>query len=477
MSESSSAHGQAEQRPAPPVRSTRKRRTGRAAESQAAATTPDVLESPERAPAACLSCGCSTGGVHPTSEPLNPSGSQSTTQDSAVAESSTTGSKRKSPQNTSEKFHAVMALLGSKNHFTLGDFFECLFAERETLTDSERTQLSAWLKGRTKSGYRPVEAVVAMYQHSLSLRFSGGKLEHSDFSELAPQDNKPLFLDKYPRSANLLPPASSSPEHFSAREGLEELFARSTLAIVDLEAEKLCAKETGLSRGANTTWDLLLNYSLAREHSVVQNQAPVSWAIASTMAWSRKREWKPSEVTQDLEDVESDDEPASQEAPIPVPRTGASDRARNPVLAILIVFLILLLFRNKNINLFQHFLGVFLFACNSPKQVYQVLGRLGIASAHSTVHLILGNLANSAYKNLALMGSNANESALDPDREQEYFGFVMDNVNKGHKAWKQSVAKATQVKSGTAATAIGLEDVQPGAFKPEDYFARLDSCP
>jgi hypothetical protein len=137
-------------------------------------------------------------------------------------------------------------------------------------------------------------------------------------------------------------------------------------------------------------------------------------------------------------------------------------------------FFMLLIFRNQSVNLFQHVLGVFLFACNTPKAVFHALGRLGISSAHSTVHNILERLGDSAYEALAQMGKSAYESASDAARKpQEYFLLLFDNINKYHRARKQTVAKKSEVKSGTAATAVVLEDVPSGAFDPQPYFDNL----
>ncbi|KAG9080419.1 hypothetical protein FRC06_006609 [Ceratobasidium sp. 370] len=103
-----------------------------------------------------------------------------------------------------------------------------------------------------------------------------------------------------------------------------------------------------------------------------------------------------------------------------------------------------------------------------------VLSRLGVALAHATVHHILETLADSGYQRLQKMGRDATESAKDPARTpQEYFLLLFDNVNKYHKARKQTVSKDNQLKSGTASTAVGLEDVPSNAFHPEPYFANL----
>lgn len=51
-------------------------------------------------------------------------------------------------------------------------------------------------------------------------------------------------MDKYPHYTNSLLAASDNDDLYDGLEGLEELFSRRTLAIVDPEAHLLCPLET-----------------------------------------------------------------------------------------------------------------------------------------------------------------------------------------------------------------------------------------
>lgn len=57
----------------------------------------------------------------------------------------------------------------------------------------------------------------------------------------------------------------------------------------------------------------------------------------------------------------------------------------------------------------------------------------------------------------------------------QFFVLLYDNVNKHRKAWRQTIASHDQVKSGTAATGIVLEDVGPRAFDPGPYYANVQA--
>ncbi|KAF8598903.1 hypothetical protein BDV93DRAFT_450359 [Ceratobasidium sp. AG-I] len=119
--------------------------------------------------------------------------------------------------------------------------------------------------------------------------------------------------------------------------------------------------------------------------------------------------------------------------------------------------------RNRLVNLLAAFFGVFLFACNAQKDTFRILNRLGVSSAHSTVYDRLRDLAKSAASAVTEMGQNP---ATKP------FLVVYDNINKYRPAWRQTVAKEAQLKSGTAATAIMMEDVPPDAFNLKNIEAK-----
>lgn len=102
---------------------------------------------------------------------------------------------------------------------------------------------------------------------------------------------------------------------FSACEGLEELFVCGTMAIVDYKTEMLCAPKGGLPRGANVAWGTFDSYSLANGQANVQATAPVSWAIASTLAFNRDLDALPAglEASATPPEVPSNDEGSKSE--------------------------------------------------------------------------------------------------------------------------------------------------------------------
>lgn len=53
------------------------------------------------------------------------------------------------------------------------------------------------------------------------------------------------------------------------------------------------------------------------------------------------------------------------------------------------------------------------------------------------------------------------------------FLLLFDNVNKMQRAWQQTVGHEDEVKSGCAATLVGLEDVRPGAMNAKPFLENL----
>lgn len=132
---------------------------------------------------------------------------------------------------------------------------------------------------------------------------------------------------------------------------------------------------------------------------------------------------------------------------------------------------VLITLRNSHVNFFQTAMSVFLFACNTRKTVYRALNRMAISKSSSALHEHLNQLGLSATKKLREQGSLAYNSVVAGTEEQDAcFQLVFDNINKYLPSRRQTVDKKSQMRNGTAATAITLVDVPPGAFDPWPYW-------
>ncbi|KAG9080184.1 hypothetical protein FRC06_006968, partial [Ceratobasidium sp. 370] len=217
----------------------------------------------------------------------------------------------------------------------------------------------------------------------------------------------------------------------NSKLGLEELMVRGTLCVIDREVQALADKDTGLPRSVGMTWDDIECLSHPNQESVIRQQAPVIWAILSTIVQTR----------------------AATTPQIGVQSVAAGLRVRDLIPAVM---------------------SVFMFSCNAHKLLFLVMNRMGLSTSHSTLQGNLQHLGESARAELRITARRALESACDVARQpQQYFLLVFDNVNKYHRAQNQTIATKSHMKNGTAATAILAEDVVPGAFVPRPYWERI----
>ncbi|KAG9089021.1 hypothetical protein FS749_001680 [Ceratobasidium sp. UAMH 11750] len=232
---------------------------------------------------------------------------------------------------------------------------------------------------------------------------------------------------------------------------------RGTLYLIEREAQALAEKDTGLPRCAGMTWDDIECLSRVNQEAAICQQAPVIWAILSTIVLSRTAA---SSTTSQTE----------------VQGARPGPKARDTIPAMMVIIFMLISLQNPLVNYFQAMMAVFMFACNAHKLLYQVTSRMGLSTSHSTLHSHLGWLGQTAIEELRAWGRRAWESARDPSHSpQQYFLLVFDNVNKFYLARKQTVASKNRMKNGTAATAIAIEDLAPGAFDPKPYWDRVRS--
>ncbi|KAF8606590.1 hypothetical protein BDV93DRAFT_506116 [Ceratobasidium sp. AG-I] len=268
-----------------------------------------------------------------------------------------------------EKAEYVLDFFKDSNRYTIGDFLAFIL-NPETFGELDGTRkglITGWIRSSSRAGTRPVDIVDMLYRHPSAIQRDNHIVRHASFSDLEPPFHPPTFTATHPRQVSLLPPAVTSDKaRFNAREGLEEVMVRGTLCIVEREAARLA--EDGLVRGANLTWEKAEDLSKSDQRGSMRTLAPVMWAIFSTIALNRNS-------SHTLDNQSSDGG-----------STEAKTKHRDPSLGIMMAISILISFRNPLVNFFQSIITVFLFACNTHKSVYRVLNRLGVSTAHSTLH-------------------------------------------------------------------------------------------
>ncbi|KAG9088737.1 hypothetical protein FRC06_001900 [Ceratobasidium sp. 370] len=338
-----------------------------------------------------------------------------------------------------KKTQKIMDLLAEHDKHHLGDFLQHLFHSETLLKLSPSSQqaLEKWIQGGSRVGTRPAEIVDAIYRHPSGLTRYHNVLSRATFSDLLPPADPPSVTNAHPQHVSLLPNSSTAlcAKQTNSREGLEELMARGTLSLVECEAQMLADPRNGLNRSAGMTWDDIDSLSRENQEQTIRDTAPLIWAIFSTISLARATS------------------------------TGTNDhagqqKARSAIPAIIFTISMLISFRHLRVNFLQAVMAVFLFACNT----------------HNTLHGHLNRLGDSAIQKLQEVGTRAYQSACNlPNVSPQFFLLVFDNVNKFHLARKQTVSSKNQMKNGTAATMILLEDVPPGALDPKPYWDNVSS--
>ncbi|KAK7013409.1 hypothetical protein R3P38DRAFT_3206690 [Favolaschia claudopus] len=181
-------------------------------------------------------------------------------------------------------------------------------------------------------------------------------------------------------------------------------------------------------------------------------------------------------ISHDQSDGEGEDEPVGSE-PNEDPSTGThSDYSklysdsmgrRDPWQAVTVFILILLVFQNHFALMLPIIVRIFLFTCNVHRETIAFLCRLGLSVSYTTVLAQLHVLAADSASQLRFLG------AFSPNTGPQFL-LLFDNVNKMKRAWRAQLGHQDEVKSGTAATAIRLEGVRPGAFLSEPVKKAID---
>lgn len=119
--------------------------------------------------------------------------------------------------------------------------------------------------------------------------------------------------------------------------------------------------------------------------------------------------------------------------------------------------LALLYLRYRYALLFPTLIGLFLFTCNANCDIYAILSRIGMTIAYSSVLIALKSLAVDRDMRLRAWGAMVQIGAPT-------FLLLFNNVNKMKCAWQARIGHEDEVKSGTAATLIKLEDIPDSAM-------------
>ncbi|KAJ7206105.1 hypothetical protein GGX14DRAFT_644132 [Mycena pura] len=112
-------------------------------------------------------------------------------------------------------------------------------------------------------------------------------------------------------------------------------------------------------------------------------------------------------------------------------------------------------------------LGIWLFACKSHIDIKGTYRRLGTSVADSTSRMALNSMTTSSLEEL--------RTKVQITLEGGRIGvcLIVDNVQEYYEVYEQGIGRQNELKVGTAATCIELDECEPGTFDAKDYQARV----
>ncbi|KAF8151243.1 hypothetical protein K438DRAFT_1518529, partial [Mycena galopus ATCC 62051] len=336
----------------------------------------------------------------------------------------------------SERLEIVLRCIDD-NFKSLGHFFEALTENvpRDNLdprSEYHKRVLSSWLGGRT--AFRPVHLVEAIYRNRYSVP-SSKSIQAEELSQSFHGTRDPK-------------------EYHYARPGL------STWATQLVG--KRCAVEIGqlgyndpadpdfrifLQSSANSrmakkrrtvSQEDVFQFSMQRSADIIQSRAPLSWFLTASMSATRKN----GEII-------------------------ARTRRPHPFIQVAALSSFAMA-RNRSANAYFALpVGIYLFATKAHTDVKRMFCKLGL-SVHDT----------TARKGLISMGAKRKE-ALQADmiaaleKGEPAARKTLDNIQQYQIVREHGLCNQSQLITGTAATAIMLDNCAPHAFDLDTYQDRV----
>ncbi|KAI0045435.1 hypothetical protein FA95DRAFT_1596845, partial [Auriscalpium vulgare] len=217
--------------------------------------------------------------------------------------------------------------------------------------------------------------------------------------------------------------------------------------MVDSESAQVASKDGGFHLPSKkATWDFMHTLSMGHVLSSFERRGPTLLRLLAAAAIPASRRLEPSPMG------------------IPPYRTylskpieeGTGKNHQNPVIVILVAYMLLMAARNLRFTAFQKLVGVWLFAHTAQHGVYGVLSRIGLSVSYTSVLNLLRKLGGAARDTIR-KGAIARA-----------FILIYDNINRRFRAWDPDLGQTDIMHNGTAATYIEMEDCDvERAFDPE----------
>ncbi|KAJ7306173.1 hypothetical protein DFH08DRAFT_976103 [Mycena albidolilacea] len=216
------------------------------------------------------------------------------------------------------------------------------------------------------------------------------------------------------------------------------------------------------------SWSDILNWSMTKNQEISAVNAPAMFACLTSVAVNDKAAKQLTRAAEDKHIPASSEAsvPGREPAPEPEPTPGKASSSRpdsvdagsddsdtehdgeavpistgvppkmrrDPWLGVTVAILMLLYFRYRYAIVFPTFIGIFLFTCNTHRDVFVLLCRVGLSVGYSTVLDTLHVLAMDSATQLHAFGALVQVC-------QPMFLLLFDNVNKMQRAWQQVLGR------------------------------------
>ncbi|KAK6987697.1 hypothetical protein R3P38DRAFT_2805605 [Favolaschia claudopus] len=330
--------------------------------------------------------------------------------------------------STNLRFDRILQRI-QRGGWTIGSFLQKLFVVSED-RDASRSQrhaqlVSAFLRGATWEKVSAEDIAELMY----ASKYSAPKAVRQNPGENVEKDR--------PDGTKM------------ARYRLSEWAIQKVEGYVDSAAVHVSGKEGGLHlRKSDTTWKSIHQFSLANTIQPLEMKSAVLLRILAAAAL-------PALLRDRFLVSPANTTPYSSHLSRPV-APGSGGNRKDPVVIIIITFLMLVYARNLHVSVFRKIAGIWLFSNNASASIFSVLSRIGLSSSYTTILKTLRTLSASAQ-------TIVREKAL-----LRAFLLIYDNINRMHRKWDPDLGQYDMMDSGTAATLVELVncDVKK-AFDPQ----------
>ncbi|KII90232.1 hypothetical protein PLICRDRAFT_108509 [Plicaturopsis crispa FD-325 SS-3] len=333
-----------------------------------------------------------------------------------------------------QKVDKVLQVIAELEDFAVGDFLQLFFYNRVPGVPDPRskvhaTMVTAFLEGRSNVKMGHVIDLIYKHPQSQPKRESPERL-----SAFSPSINPTTIYHARPSLSSwalqLVSNAASREIRMLSRNDPQDPTDRT-----QLRASTNGRRKTDVNV---VTWDDLGKFSIPKLIERMSRRAPLSWALTEAMAAPRKkgvvvvRKHRPHPTIQ---------------------------------IAALNAFVVS---QNRYATGFISMdMAVWLFACKAHIDQKRVMCRFGLGVHDSTIRDALKSLSVSSLEKLRASVKSGTDAG------EMRWQIVLDNVQEYCPVREHRVGRQDELKMGTAATAILLEDCAPGAFNLTDHLDRV----